>query len=168
MSKIVIYGDDPVLVTPTNPIEKLDDSIKDLIVDMKKTMIEEEGIGLAANQIGLTQSIFIAGETQESAKAFINPEILESQGKIRTTEGCLSFPEIGVYVKRAKRVLLKYIDEDFKEQEEWIDGFLAIVCQHENDHLLGKTFIDNISSIRRDMIIKRINEIREWRDSQND
>lgn len=164
MSKIVLYGDDPVLTTPTKSIEVFDDSLKELIKNMKKTMVEEGGCGLAANQIGLDKSLLVI----EDIGAFINPEIVETKGKRKSEEGCLSFPTIAVYIKRAQKVLVKYIDEEFKEKEEWFDNFPAIVLQHEYDHLKGKTFLDHLGSFRRDMVIKRMNQIRDYLASQKD
>ena len=160
MSKIVLYGDDPVLTTPTQKVETFDNDLKSLIENMKKTMVEEGGCGLAANQIGVDKSVLII----EDIGAIINPEIVEKQGKRKSEEGCLSFPSIAVYIKRAKKVLVKYIDETFQEREEWFDNFDAIVLQHEHDHLNGITFLEHLGSIRRDMVIKRMKLIREIRD----
>jgi peptide deformylase len=154
--KINYYGDS-ILTTPTKKIEVFDDNLKKIIEDMYETMEDEGGCGLAANQVGLNKSMFVS-----DLGVFINPEILEQEGTqtIKNGEGCLSFPLFRIKVDRAKKIRMKFIDEDFKEKEETFEDFSAIICLHEYDHLLGKTFLDYVGPVKRDMLIRKM---KKWR-----
>lgn len=126
MLKLRYFGD-PILETPTKKIESFDDGLKNTFSEMKKIMKDNQGIGLAANQVGLDKSFFLMADT-----VVINPEILETKGHTKFQEGCLSFgPEIFVLVSRAKKIRVKYVNQDFKEVEEWLDDIYSIVFQHE-------------------------------------
>ncbi len=119
-------------------------SYKELVLDMKKSMIENKGIGLAANQVGQDLSIFVIDENlaKESGvpDVFFNPEITEySKDNDEMEEGCLSIPEFYVPIKRAKKIKIKFIDENSRKQKIKARGFLARVLQHETDHLNGLT-----------------------------
>ena len=151
-------------ITPDYP------ELKQLIADMFETMYHSDGVGLAAPQIG--KSIRLAVITLDPLKdeypeyagfnkAYINPHIIEIDTTETDTvdEGCLSIPGINEPVKRGTRVHVKYMDEDFVEHDEWIDGFLARVMQHEFDHLDGHVFIDRISPLRKQMIRSKLSHI---------
>jgi len=117
---------------------------EDLISNMKKTMVEHNGVGLAANQVEKNLSVFVIdkklAEENNISDVFINPEITEySKGNDETEEGCLSIPDCWVPVKRAKKIKIKFIDENGDKQKLKTRGFLARVLQHETDHLNGTT-----------------------------
>lgn len=138
-------------------------NLKELIADMFETNTASDGVGLAAPQIGKSIRVVVIDldvlkdelpEYKDFRHAFINGHILELDDSETETmeEGCLSLPGIHESVKRAKRVHAKWLDEDLKEHDEWVDGYLARVMQHEFDHLEGRLFIDHLSAFRRQMI----------------
>lgn len=142
-------------ITPDYP------ELKELIQNMFETNERAEGVGLAAPQIGLPIRVVIVDltplaedfpEYADFRRAYINGYIIETEGEtILMDEGCLSLPGIHERVPRAERVHIEYMDENFVEHDEWIDGYLARVIQHEFDHLEGKVFTDRISPLRRQM-----------------
>jgi len=174
---IYTYGQ-PVLrkeavdITPDYP------NLKTLIADMFETMYRSDGVGLAAPQIG--KAIRLAVITLDSLKedfpeyagfnkAYINPHILEVDNTKTESmeEGCLSLPGIHEPVRRPTRIRVKYLDEDFNEHDEWVEGFLARVMQHEFDHLDGHVFIDRISPLRKQMIRSKLNALLKGKVSCN-
>lgn len=159
---IYIYGQ-PVLRKVSEDITSDYPNLKELIANMFETLTASEGVGLAAPQIGLNIRLSVLDldvlkddfpEYKGFRKAYINPHIIEyDDSKVETLEeGCLSLPGIRESVKRATRILVKYNDENFNEHEEWVDGYLARVMQHEFDHLDAKMFIDRVSPLRRQLI----------------
>ena len=150
-------------ITPEYP------NLKELIENMYETMEKADGVGLAAPQVGLHIRLFGIDldclcdempEYKDFRKTFINPEILEVGGEEESyEEGCLSLPGIHETVKRMNKVHMRYLDADFVEHDEWIDGFQARVVQHEYDHLDGKVFIDHISTLRRQLIKGKVNAL---------
>ncbi len=159
---IYTYGM-PVLRKESEDIAPDYPELKQLIADMFETMYRSDGVGLAAPQIGKAIRVVVItldvlkDDFPEYAgfnKAYINPHILEydeSETKL-LDEGCLSLPGINEPVRRPTRIRVKYMDEDFNEHEEWVDGYLARVMQHEFDHLDAHLFIDRISPLRKQMI----------------
>ncbi len=151
-------------ITPDYP------GLKDLIAVMFETMYRSDGVGLAAPQIGKAIRLVVItldvlkDDYPEYAgfnKAYVNPHILEyddTETKLME-EGCLSLPGIHESVRRPTRIRVKYMDEDFNEHEEWVDGYLARVMQHEFDHLDGKLFIDRISPLRKQMIQSKLTSL---------
>lgn len=160
---IYIYGQ-PVLRKVAEDIDTNNyPNLKELIENMFETMYDAEGIGLAAQQVGLNERIFVIDldpindedhpEFKGFKKVFINAEIIERSGDIELMEeGCLSIPGIHEKVPRENKILIKYLDEDFNEKEEEYTGFIARVIQHEYDHIDGELFIDKISPLRKRMI----------------
>lgn len=163
---IYIYGQ-PVLrkvaedITPDYP------GLKELIQDMWETLAESEGIGLAAPQIGKAIRLSVIDldllsedmpEYKGFRQAFINPHIIEYDEEHTDTseEGCLSLPSIHEKVERPTRIRVKWMDETFQEHDEWIEGYLARVMQHEFDHLDGKMFIDHINALRKQLIKSKL------------
>ena len=158
---IYVYGQ-PVLrkvaedITPDYP------GLKELIANMFETMDHAEGVGLAAPQIGLPIRVVVVDldvlsedypEYKNFRKAYINPHILEVSGEeISMEEGCLSLPGIHEPVRRPTRIRVSYLDEDFQPHDEWVEGYLARVMQHEFDHLDGKMFVDHLSMLRKQMV----------------
>lgn len=152
---IVIYGNS-VLREVTQPIETIDQKVKDLVRDMIATLKDASGLGLAAPQVGVGSRIFIvdlsAIDLTESVRVFINPEIVETAGEISLEEGCLSFPGIFQKVTRPEKVKVRATDLDGKVFELEASGMLARAVLHEYDHLDGKLFIDYFSSLSRALI----------------
>ncbi|MBR4065681.1 MAG: peptide deformylase [Bacteroidaceae bacterium] len=157
---IYLYGQ-PVLrkvaedITPDYP------ELKSLIDSMFETMHQAEGIGLAAPQIGLAIRLVVVDldvlsedypEFKDFSRVYINAHIIETSEETDSMEeGCLSLPGIHEKVTRPSRIHVKYMDENFVEHDEWVEGYLARVMQHEFDHLEGKVFADRISMLRRQM-----------------
>jgi len=151
---------DKRLRVKSEPVAAIDASVRALVDDMFATMYAAPGIGLAAIQIGVPQRVVtmdLAGkEEPPEPKVFINPEIIsESAEKSTYEEGCLSIPEYYEEVERPQAVKVKYLDLDGKPQEIEADGLLATCLQHEIDHLNGVLFIDHISKLKRDMVMKK-------------
>lgn len=167
---IFIYGQ-PVLrkvaedVTPEYP------ELKTLIANMFETLDASNGVGLAAPQIGLAIRVVVIDldvlseefpEYKGFRKAFINAHILEyddESEKASSEEGCLSIPGISEKVTRPTRIHVKYLDEEMHEHDEWVEGYLARVMQHEFDHLEGTMFIDRLSPLRKNMIAGKLKNI---------
>lgn len=154
---------DTVLRIKASSIEKIDDTVETLFDDMVETMQANEGIGLAAPQVGHSLQMFVVdmGLIEENGKAIavINPEILETKGEQLFEEGCLSVPDIREEVKRPEIIKIKYQDIAGNTVEEEIAGLKARVFQHEYDHLQGVLFIDRISSIKRKLLHKKLKTI---------
>ena len=165
MSKLdILTFPDHFLRQPTKPVENIDEDLQQLIDDMAETMYEAPGVGLAAIQVGSDKRIFVydelPGEDQRQFQAIINPTIIESSGEIVSeNEGCLSVPEFRSDVKRASQVLVEGLDRDGRPLRIEAEGFLAIVFQHEIDHLNGTLFIDRISSLKRQLYKRRVKKL---------
>ena len=162
--KPLIILPDPILRLVSKPIERVDAPLRKLADDMLATMYDAPGIGLAAIQIGEPLRMLVidlAKEDEEPAPhVVINPEILES-GEQRSVyeEGCLSIPDYYAEVERPASVRVKYLDRDGKEQEMLAEGLMATCLQHEIDHLNGVLFIDHISKLKRDMVVKKFKKL---------
>lgn len=156
------YGDD-VLRLPTDPVGEIDESLQKLIADMIDTMYAAPGVGLAANQVGVSKRLMIidlsVGRRPGELHVFINPEIIEAEGEITEEEGCLSIPDFVEVVTRPERVKLRYLDGDGKECEMWGDGLMARAMCHEIDHLNGGLFIDHLRGLKKDRILKKIQKL---------
>jgi peptide deformylase len=144
----------------SKPVAKIDASIKKLVEDMFETMYDAPGIGLAAIQIGEPKRVVTMDlakkEGEKEPQVFINPEIVEESDETSVhEEGCLSIPEYYEEVERPARVTVKYRDLDGKEHKEKATGLFAVCIQHEIDHLDGVLFIDHISKLKRDRVVKK-------------
>jgi peptide deformylase len=174
---IVAYGD-PVLKKAASDIDKNYPDLDKLLANMFETMYNAKGVGLAAPQVGLPIRIFIVdatpfaedAETEEEAaladfkKIFINARILDEEGEEwKYNEGCLSIPKIREDVLRKPNIRIRYVDENFKPHEETYDGIAARIIQHEYDHIEGKLFTDRISSMRRRLLQRKLNDISHGR-----
>lgn len=159
---IYTYGQ-PVLRKVAEDIPTDYPDLQQLIADMFETLTESDGVGLAAPQIGKAIRVVVIDldvlkedlpEYEGMRKAYINPHILEYDETETETmeEGCLSLPAIHEKVERAKRIKVRYLDAELQSHEEWVDGYLARVMQHEFDHLEGKMFIDHINPLRKQLI----------------
>ena len=164
---------DPVLRQISKPVETFDDDLRTLVADMFETMYAAPGIGLAAVQVGVPIRLLVidlqepeeeGGEPVRDPRVFINPEILwHSDHEVHYTEGCLSVPEQYAEVMRPERIRARWQDAEGKTYEEEIDGLLATCLQHEMDHLNGVLFIDHLSRLKRDMVLKKL---AKWRKEQ--
>jgi len=145
-------------------VERVDDGIRQLVADMFETMYDAPGIGLAAIQIGepvrvVTMDLAKKDE-EKDPRVFINPEIVwSSEEKSVHEEGCLSIPEYYEEVERPAQVKVRYLDLEGKEHEEEADGLFATCIQHEIDHLNGVLFIDHLSKLKRDRVVKKFTKI---------
>lgn len=146
-------------------ITEFGSEIKTLTQQMLATMHTYKGIGLAATQIGVMKRL-ITYSVDSDIGALINPKIINSDGVVRSEEGCLSFPGLTIFRPRAESIEIQYLDEDGEEVIKVVEGMLAICLQHEIDHLNGKTFIFDMSKIRRDMITAKFNKMKQKRKIQ--
>src|SRR3954451_12475324 len=157
---------DPILRQISKPVETFDAELKTLVADMFDTMYAAPGIGLAAVQVGVPKRILVIdlqepeeedGEPVRDPRVFINPEIVEhSDQDVPYTEGCLSVPDQYAEVDRPDRIRARWLDLDGKPHDEVIEGLLATCLQHEMDHLEGILFIDHLSRLKREMILKKL------------
>ena len=162
---ITVYGD-KILRQPTKQVDKIDDLVITAIRNMFDTMRNADGIGLAANQVGLDKSIVtidlspVEGYEKEKPIVLINPEItLESGESIMMEEGCLSLPNLRAEVERPKMIKLKYLDTNENIQEIEIDNLLARVVLHEYDHLIGKMIPDRVNQEIKKLLKKELEKI---------
>ena len=160
MARPIITLPDKRLRRVSEPVGKVTAETKKLVEDMFESMYEAPGIGLAAVQLGVLKRIVTMDlskkEGPSNPRVFINPEIVwKSDERSTYEEGCLSIPEIHEDVERPARVKVKYLDLDGKPQEEEAEGLFATCIQHEVDHTNGVLFIDHISKLKRDRIIKK-------------
>jgi peptide deformylase len=174
MSLLRIYeAPDPMLRQISTPIEAVDDDLRALIADMFETMYDAPGIGLAAVQVGVPRRLLVMDlqelsdpDNEDSPpvrqpRVFINPVIVaHSQREVPYTEGCLSVPDQYAEVMRPDHIRARWMDEHGKQHEEELDGLLAICLQHEMDHLEGILFIDHLSKLKRDMMLKKLAKAR--------
>jgi len=165
---IVKYGD-PVLEKPAAPITTFDDELRKLVDDMFESMYAAHGVGLAAPQIGISKRIAVIDVTfKEDPNAkivLVNPEIVHTEGKLTSTEGCLSLPEFRENVTRPRKVTARAQDLNGKTIEVTGEELLARALVHETDHLNGKLYISHISALKRDMIRRKVRKMMkqgEW------
>ena len=167
----IIETPDPLLRRKSSPVEAVTPELQALIDDMFETMYAAPGIGLAAIQVGVPKRLLVidlqepeeeGGEPVRRPLVFINPEIVETSDTLQTyNEGCLSVPEMYAEVDRPDRIRARWLDRDGTRHEEELDGMIAIVLQHEMDHLEGILFIDHLSRLKRDMILKKLAKARK-------
>ncbi|WP_430258152.1 peptide deformylase [Neorhizobium sp. IRS_2294] len=158
--KPLIILPDPLLRQVSKPFERVDDALLKLADDMLETMYDAPGIGLAGIQIGVARRILVVDVSREEDEknpiVVINPEIIRSSDERSVyEEGCLSIPEYYAEVERPASVTVKHLGRDGKEHVIEADGLLATCLQHEIDHLDGVLFIDHISRLKREMVVKR-------------
>ena len=159
----LIYAPDPILKKESVSIPQVDDHHRELIKQMYEIMYSANGVGLAAPQIGLNIRIFVldAGARDEEKKpiTMINPKIISlHEKKVPYEEGCLSVPNQFAEIDRPKQCNVKYLDYNGQPQELKADGLLSICIQHEIDHLEGILFIDYLSKLKKEMIIKKLSK----------
>lgn len=162
----ILEAPDPRLKVKSMPVDEVTDETRKLIEDMFETMYDAPGIGLAAVQVGVPKRLLVIDlqERDEETDAtirnpmvFINPEILEASDELASyNEGCLSVPDQYADVERPSVIRARWLDRDGKGHEKRIDGMLATCLQHEMDHLEGILFIDHLSKLKRDMVLKKL------------
>ncbi|HAF41989.1 MAG TPA: peptide deformylase [Sphingobium sp.] len=168
----ILEAPDPRLRTISTPVEAIDDDLQRLIDDMFETMYDAPGIGLAAIQVGVPKRVLVMDlqepESDEEGAppvrkpmVFINPEILKGSDELSVyNEGCLSVPDQYAEVERPATIRASWMDREGRIHEEQLDGLLATCLQHEMDHLEGILFIDHLSRLKRDMLLKKLNKAR--------
>ena len=165
---VYLYGQ-PVLRKEAEDVPRDYPELKQLVANMFDTMYNADGVGLAAPQVGLSIRLLVIDadvmgddfpECKGFKRAMVNPDIVESsEEEISMEEGCLSLPGIHESVKRGNKIRVKYMDENFVEHDEVVEGYAARVVQHECEHLEGHVFIDNVSAIRRQLNKGKLNSI---------
>ncbi len=176
----LVIAPDPLLKKISKPVEKVDAELQTLMKNMVQTMYAESGVGLAAVQVGVLKRVLVMDvdyEVEEhhhhnhdhcggihvkntNPRYFVNPEIVHISKETNIyNEGCLSFPGARSEVERPKKVKIKYLDFHGKEKLEEMDELMATCIQHEIDHLNGITFVDHISKLKRDMILKKMKKL---------
>lgn len=161
--EIITYPHE-LLKSAAQPVEQIDGKLQSLIDKMAETMYEAPGIGLAAVQVNVDQSLLIYDlaprEERRDLQVLINPKIIEREGDIISeNEGCLSVPDFRADVKRSGRILVEGFDREGRPLRLEAEGMLAIVLQHEIDHLNGTLFIDRISKLKRQLYTRRIQKM---------
>lgn len=159
MSKLnILIFPDSRLRTKAQPIEQVDDEVRQLASDMLETMYDAAGIGLAATQVDVHRRLLVADVSADGSEALvlINPEIVEKQGEQLHDEGCLSVPGIYAQVARAEKIRVSALNLDGERFETEADGLLAICIQHEMDHLNGVLFVDYLSPLKKRLVRKKL------------
>ncbi|MDD4731029.1 MAG: peptide deformylase [Desulfovibrio sp.] len=161
--EIVTYPAE-VLAEPCRPVEEITPEIKQLIENMVETMYEDDGVGLAAPQVGHGIRLITVDRTgpseRKDLRVIINPEIVEREGEVDSQEACLSCPGFQVKLKRSERVRVTGLDADGNDVCIDADELLAIILQHEIDHLDGKTIVDRAGRLKRSMYEKKV---KKWK-----
>lgn len=163
MVREILVWPHPLLKQKARPVQAVDEETRALIKDMYESMYAADGVGLAAPQVGVLKNVIVLDTTPRQPDshpvAMVNPEILTLDGKTIYKEGCLSVPGEAEDVERALTVTVRYLDEQGDEKTLSAEGLLAIAIQHETDHLKGVMFVDHISSLKRELIRKRMKKV---------
>jgi len=154
---ILRYPDER-LHTVASPVGRIDDEIRQLIKDMAEAMYAAPGVGLAATQVNVHKRVIVidVSEEHDQLKVFINPELVAAEGESECEEGCLSVPGIFEKVRRAERITVRALDASGKPFTLEADGLLAVCIQHEMDHLEGKVFVEYLSRLKQQRILKKL------------
>lgn len=158
----LIYYPDPFLEREVKDVDLENPGFDpvELKEQMVSLMLANNGVGLAANQVGLDAKVFVFGDSNENSTICFNPTVLQyTEEKVEDVEGCLSFPNTYVKIKRPKEILARWYDENFQECVVKIEGYSAKVYLHELDHLLGITIKDRVSKLKWDMATKRARKL---------
>jgi peptide deformylase len=167
MIREIIIWPDPVLKEIAKPIDRVDDTVRRLLDDMSETMYAADGVGLAAPQIAVGKRCIVIDTSprQEGQKLIhlVNPRIVKTEGTTTYNEGCLSIPGEAEEVERAAKVWVRALDYHGREFELECEGLLSIAVQHEADHLEGTLFVDHLSSLKREVIRRRMKRLKQER-----
>ena len=168
--RIVKYGD-PVLATPTRLVTDITQEVRDLVRDMIETMYAAPGVGLAANQVGVSLRVAVidvtAGQEPDRVIVLINPHVVEQEGRQVEEEGCLSVPGYTEFVQRPARAVVRALDLEGREFTMEGTELLARAFCHETDHLDGRLFLERLAGIKRQLITKRVRRAAEAGDFEN-
>ncbi|MCH8684939.1 peptide deformylase [Pedomonas mirosovicensis] len=163
----IIETPDPRLRVKSKPVEQVDDALRRFMDDMLETMYDAPGIGLAAIQVGEPIRVLVIDlqeNDQKQPRYFVNPEIIWASEELSSyAEGCLSVPDVYGDVERPARIRVRYLDYNGEQREEELDDLLATCLQHEMDHLEGILFIDHLSKLKRDMLLRKLEKNRRQR-----
>jgi len=175
----ILIWPDPRLKVKAKPVGAVDATVRKLCDDLAETMYEAHGVGLAAPQVGVAQSIIAMDVEQRSAEGeepapkgkglfwLIDPVLKLGEGEFAYTEGCLSIPEEYEEVVRFGRIVVEYTDRDGKRrQREASNSLLSVCIQHEMDHLQGKLFVDHLSALKRELIKRRMKKLKVQREAE--
>ncbi len=162
----IITAPDPRLKIRSEPVEQFDDELRAFMDDMLATMYDAPGVGLSAIQVGVAKRAMVVDCAEDGAAAeplyLVNPEIVESSEDLRSyEEGCLSLPEQYAEVERPAVIRVRYRDQFGAEQELQAEGLLSTCIQHEMDHFDGVLFVDHISALKRNMILRRLKKAKK-------
>ena len=158
----IIIAPDPELKQVSQPVARIDGAVRGLMDDMLESMRSANGLGLAAPQIGVLKRVIVVllapdGEDEPTPMFFANPEITwASDETYKGEEGCLSLPEHYAEVSRPARVRVRFLDRDGEENELELEGIAAKCVQHEMDHLDGILFVDHLSALKRNIILRKL------------
>lgn len=166
----ILHFPDPRLRNIAQPVQTVDDGIRQLLDDMLDTMYAAPGIGLAATQLNIDKRVVVidVSEEKDQPLCLINPEILELEGVEEMEEGCLSVPGVYEMVQRADQVRLRALDRNGQSFEMQAGGLVAVCIQHEIDHLDGKLFVDYLSQLKRTRIRKKLEKEQRQSAAEND
>jgi peptide deformylase len=163
----IIVAPDPRLKIVSRPVDKVDVQVARLMDDMLETMYDAPGIGLAAPQLGVQKRVIVDIARKDKGEApnplrMANPQLIAASEELKSwDEGCLSLPEHYAEVVRPSRVAVRYLDENDKRQEIEVDGVLSVCIQHEMDHLDGILFVDHVSALKRNMILRKLRKAKK-------
>lgn len=152
---LVLYPNE-ILSKPTKEVTVFDSSLHKILDEMKVVMESKKGLGLSANQVGLDMSMFIMKDEKGTIHELINPKIIDEEGRVGISEGCLSAPSVYLMVYRPEAVLVIYQDRDGVEKKVYAVGMDARVIQHEYDHLMGKFYFEHVNRATRKQAIKAL------------
>lgn len=157
----ILHYPNPQLRTKAQPIKTIDDDIRRLVADMRKTMYANHGVGLAATQVGVHLQLFVMDVSEDKQEVFdvINPEIIEASGELHDAEGCLSVTGTFDKVKRFSQVVLRSMNLAGESIEIKASGLMAVCIQHEVDHLNGILFVDHLSKLKQNRIRKKFDKL---------
>jgi len=160
--RVVLYGN-PVLRQRARPVRQFNDDLRRLMADLKTTMLTQDGLGLAANQIGEAVSVFAlcprGADEDREPYCVLNPVVVATEGRVEAEEGCLSLPAVYDYLPRPEFVRITGLDDSGREMTLEVHGLLARAVMHETDHLHGVLFIDHLGETRRRMLASRLKEL---------
>jgi peptide deformylase len=170
MVREIVIWPDPILKAIASPVDVVDDGIRRLLDDMAETMYAADGVGLAAPQLAVGKRVVVIDtsprQPEQGLIHLVNPEIVRSEGAMTYTEGCLSIPGEAEEVDRAAKVWVRALDYHGKPFELEGEGLLGIALQHELDHLDGTMFVDHLSSLKRELIRRRMKKVKAQREAE--
>jgi peptide deformylase len=172
MVREIVIWPDPVLKEIAKPVDAVDDTVRRLLDDMAETMYAADGVGLAAPQIGVSKRLIVIDtsprQPEQKLVHLVNPEIVKVEGRMTYTEGCLSVPGEAEDVDRAAKVWVRALGRDGKPFEIVAENdLLTVALQHEFDHLQGTLFVDHLSSLKRELIRRRMKKLKQERETES-